>query len=95
MPNANNPEPQLTSDAGESFGQLLSQYEQSHSRKSEDGAKQLEGTVIAVSADTVFLDIGFKTEGVLPLALFQGAKEGVRPGDTLPVTVKGRNPEGY
>jgi small subunit ribosomal protein S1 len=95
MPDANHPEPQLTAEAGESFDQLLSQYEQSHSRKSEDGTKQLEGSVIAVSADTVFLDIGFKTEGILPLALFQGAKESVKPGDKMPVTVKGRNAEGY
>jgi len=94
MANSPNPEPP-TSDAGESFDQLLSQYEQSHSRKSEDGAKQLEGTVIAVSADTVFLDIGYKTEGVLPLSLFQGSKVPVKPGDKLPVTVKGRNAEGY
>jgi len=87
-----NPEPQSTPEAGESFDQLLSQYEQSHPRKSEDGVKQVEGTVIAVSVDTVFLDIGLKTEGVLPLAWFQGA---VKPGDKLPVTVKGRNAEGY
>jgi small subunit ribosomal protein S1 len=90
-----NPEPQSTPEAGESFDQLLSQYEQSHPRKSEDGAQQREGTVIAVSADTVFLDIGLKTEGVLPLALFRVGKEAVKPGDKLPVTVKGRNPEGY
>jgi len=94
MPNSSNPEPKLT-DASESFDQLLAQYEQSHPRKSEDGARQREATVIAVSADTVFLDVGLKTEGVLPLALFQGSKVPVKPGDKLPVTVKGRNAEGY
>ena len=31
---------------------------------------QKEATVIAVSADSVYLDIGYKTEGVLPLAPF-------------------------
>jgi small subunit ribosomal protein S1 len=51
--------------------------------------------VIAVSTDSVFLDIGFKTEGVLPLALFQSAGEEVKPGDRFPVSVKGRNEEGY
>ena len=94
MPNSSNPEPKLT-DASESFDQLLAQYEQSHPRKSEDGARQREATVIAVSADTVFLDVGLKTEGVLPLALFQGSKVPVKPGDKLSVTVKGRNAEGY
>ncbi len=82
-------------EAEESFGELLSDYEQSHARKNEGGTRQLEGTVIAVSADTVFLDIGFKTEGILPLAAFQGAGETVQPGDKLLVSVKGRNEEGY
>jgi len=75
-----------------SFGDLLSQFERSH--KSE-GNKQLQGTVIAVSADTVFLDIGYKTEGVLPLSLFQNAGQEVKPGDNFLVSVKGRNEEGY
>jgi small subunit ribosomal protein S1 len=84
-----------TADLGESFGDMLSQYEKSHSRKAEDGGKQLVGTVIVVSADSVFLDIGFKSEGILPLAVFQGAGETVKPGDKLAVSVKGRDLEGY
>jgi small subunit ribosomal protein S1 len=51
--------------------------------------------VIAVSAESVFFDIGFKTEGIMPLAVFQGAGETVKPGDKIPVSVKGRDPEGY
>jgi small subunit ribosomal protein S1 len=74
---------------------MLSQYEKSHSRKSEDGGKQLVGTVIVVSGDSIFLDIGFKSEGILPLADLQGSGETLKPGDTLPVSVKGRDPEGY
>ena len=89
------PEPQATTEPDESFGDLLSQYEKGHSRKREDGNKQLEGTVIAVSAESVFLDIGFKSEGILPLAEFQNAGETVKPGDKLLVSVKGRDPEGY
>ena len=54
-----------------SFGDLLSQYEKTHSRKAEGGGKQLVGTVIVVSGDSVFLDIGFKSEGILPLAVAQ------------------------
>ncbi len=72
-----------------------SEYEKSHSRLAEDGGKQLEGTVIAVSADSVFLDIGFKSEGILPLADFQSKSETVKPGDKLLVSVKGRDPDGY
>jgi small subunit ribosomal protein S1 len=82
-------------ESTESFGELLSQFEKSHSHKAEDGPKQLEGTVVSVSADSVFLDIGFKTEGVLPRAAFDNNAEGVAPGDNFPVSVKGRNEEGY
>jgi len=78
----------------ESFGDLLSQYERSHSRKREDGGKQLIGTVIVISGDSIFLDIGFKSEGILRLGALQ-AGETVKPGDKLPVSVKGRDPEGY
>jgi len=79
----------------ESFSDLLTQFEQSHARKPVAGRKQLEGTVIAVTGDSVFLDIGYKTEGILPLASFNDAAESVKPGDKLPVSVTGRDPEGY
>jgi small subunit ribosomal protein S1 len=78
----------------ESFKDIFSQYEQSHSRKSESGTPRREGTVIAVTADSIVLDIGFKTEGVLPLTAFPADKP-PRPGDKIQVTVKGRDPEGY
>lgn len=95
MSNSKLPESQPTPEPNESFNEILSQYEKSHSRKSEDGSRQIEGTVIAVSAESVFVDIGFKTEGILPLAPLQSAGETVKPGDKLAVTVKGRDPEGY
>ena len=80
-------------ESREAFGALLAQYERSHLSSSPEGGRQIQGTVISVSADQVFLDIGFKTEGVLPLASLAG--EEVKPGDAFPVTVKGRNEEGY
>jgi small subunit ribosomal protein S1 len=85
---------EVTPEPEESFGDLLSQYEQSHSHRAADG-QQLEGTVIAIDAESVILDIGYKSEGILPLATFQGADETPKPGETLLVTVKGRSPEGY
>jgi small subunit ribosomal protein S1 len=108
MPNPSHPESQplsastepltsetLTETPTESFGDILSQYERSNVRKSEDDNKRVTATVIAVSAEFVFLDIGFKTEGVLPPTAFSGGTEVPKPGDKLTVTVKGRNPEGY
>src|SRR5579863_6210620 len=97
IPSQSIPDFEPAAEPTESFSDLLSQYEKSHGgkRSNQDGGKQLEGTVIAVSADSVFLDIGFKSEGILPLAGFQGAGESPKPGDKLLVSVKGRDPEGY
>src|SRR3984885_15306295 len=80
-------------ESGESFDAIFSKYEQSHARQTE--SRQIDATVVFVSADSVYLDIGYKTEGVLPLAPFQSANEAVKPGDKFLVAVKGRNPEGY
>jgi small subunit ribosomal protein S1 len=95
MSNPSIPDSQPTAQPDESFGELLSQFEQSHSHKAVDGSRQIEGTVIAVSTESVFLDIGFKSEGILPLAAFQDAGEEVKPGDKLAVSVKGRDTDGY
>lgn len=82
------------SDERESFQELLSAFERTHSTRTEPG-QQIQGTVVAISADSVIVDVGFKSEGVLPLELFADAKEAVAVGDRLPVSVKGRNAEGY
>ena len=95
MPDQNPSHPQPDNESGESFGDLLSQYERSHAAASDDGSRQLQGTVVAVTDDSVLFDIGYKTEGILPLSVFQSAGETVKPGDKFPVTVKGRDPEGY
>jgi small subunit ribosomal protein S1 len=95
MSNPNRPESQSANDSNESFEDILKQFEQSHKHKAPDASKQLEGTVVAISAESVFLDIGYKTEGILPLLAFQGASEVVTVGDKIPVSVKGRGPEGY
>jgi small subunit ribosomal protein S1 len=87
-------EPQ-TSESAESFADLLSAFEKTHSHKADSGAKQLRGIVISVSADQVFLDIGYKTEGVLPRSAFDNNAETVKPGDTFPVSVTGRDEEHY
>jgi small subunit ribosomal protein S1 len=92
MSNPETPETQPAVESNESFGDILSQYTKSHSRKTE-GSKQLQATVIAVNAESVFFDIGYKSEGILPLAALQG--ESLKPGDKCLVTVKGRDLDGY
>ena len=79
-------------DTTESFGDILSQYQKSHSHKTE-GGKQLEGTVIAVTAESVFFDIGYKSEGILPLVALRGKTP--QPGEKFLVSIKGRDPDGY
>ena len=78
----------------ENFGELLAQFEKSHARAPEPG-RQIQGTVISIDAEQVFLDIGFKIEGVLPRSSFENNAEAVKAGDTVPVSVTGRNEEGY
>jgi small subunit ribosomal protein S1 len=92
MPNPETPETQPVSERTESFGDILSQFQKSHSRKTE-GSKQLQGTVIAVNAESVFFDIGYKSEGILPLSALQA--ETLKTGDKALVTVKGRDLDGY
>ncbi len=79
-------------EGNESFGEILSQFQRSHSHRTED-KRQLEATVIAVTDESVFFDIGFKSEGILPLSALQG--EALKPGDKALVTVKGRDLDGY
>ena len=74
---------------------MLAQFESSHSHKVEGGARQLEGIVVSVDAESVYLDIGFKAEGILPRTAFENNAESVAAGDKFPVSVKGRNLEGY
>ena len=103
MTNETDPESQPTheettepnTEPAEDFGALLKEFERGHTHKPAGGSKQLEGTVVSLSAEQVFLDIGYKTEGVLPRTAFENNAEGVKAGDTVLVSVKGRNEEGY
>jgi small subunit ribosomal protein S1 len=85
------------SETTESFDQILSQFEKSNTRRTLDESghrsAQINGTVVSITADSVLVDIGYKTEGTLPLSLFGSEPPAI--GDKLLVTSKGRNPEGY
>jgi len=92
-PNPDTADPNLADEPTESFQEIFSAYEKAQPRKTESGAQSREGTVIAVTPESIILDIGFKSEGILPLSALAG--KSVKPGDKLQVTVKGRDPEGY
>jgi len=81
-------EGQSASTEDTSFASILSQFETEHGQNGH--GQTIEGRVISVAADQVFVDIGRKMEGVLPVDAFRDAK----PGDTLLVNVTGRDSEG-
>jgi small subunit ribosomal protein S1 len=88
------PDSPASGEPGESFADMLSQYERTSSHAGEE-RRGFKGTVVAVNAESVMVDIGFKTEGILPLAEFTKNGETVQRGDMVPVSIKGRDPEGY
>jgi small subunit ribosomal protein S1 len=98
---ASTPEPTVSPESTEaaestlSFDQILSQFESTHSHKGGEDSRQISGTVVALTADSVLVDIGYKTEGILPLTVFTNAGQPIAVGDKLLVTSKGRNAEGY
>ncbi|WP_446745628.1 30S ribosomal protein S1 [Silvibacterium acidisoli] len=83
-----------SAEQDQSFADILSAFEKQRT-KSDEGERRVSGTVIAVTPEFVFVDVGSKTEGALPLSAIEGGAEAVKPGDKLSVTVRGRNAEGY
>lgn len=93
-------DPSLSSSTEEpehDFASLLRENDQARAGAVDrtSGSKQIDATVVAVSADTVFLDIGYKTEGILPLGTFAETEKAIEPGDVIRVTVRGRDLDGY
>lgn len=75
-----------------SFAEILSQYEQEHTGRDQT----IQGTVVSVTPDAVFVDVGRKMDGVLPAGAVRGRSGEVtlKPGDTVNVTISGRDEEG-
>jgi small subunit ribosomal protein S1 len=94
-------EPSSAVEASASFADVLREFESTHTHRTEaktgtqTGAKQLEGTVVSLSAEQVFVDVGYKMEGVLPRSSFPNNAEGVKAGDRFPVSITGRTEDGY
>ena len=76
---------ETTADA--SFGDILSQFEQTHHA---EATGTVEGTVVSVTPDAVFVDIGRKTDGVLP----PDPTGKLQPGVKVVVSIRGRDEEG-
>jgi small subunit ribosomal protein S1 len=76
-----------------SFADILSEFEQQHGRSNNE---TLEGAVVSISPESVFVDIGRKMDGILPVQVFRDASGAllIHPGDKLRVSVTGRDSEG-
>ncbi len=86
MPLSNTPDSPEVTPVDTSFADILNEFEQAHHARGET----LEGTVVTVTADSVFVDIGRKTDGVLPV----DPKVPLQPGQKLIVSIRGRDEEG-
>jgi small subunit ribosomal protein S1 len=75
-----------------SFAEILSEFEQQHHGRGSG----LEGTVVSINAESVFIDIGRKLDGVLPIEKFRdGAGElTIHVGDRMLVNITGTDGEG-
>jgi small subunit ribosomal protein S1 len=79
----------------ESFSDIFAEYQKHSNRRTGEEGRQILGTVAAVTEDSVLVDIGFKTEGILPLNALPAGREPWQVGDALTVSVKGRDEDGY
>lgn len=84
-------EPAAYEDA--SFASILSAFEQEHEHAA--GAA-IEGTVVAVSPETVYVDLGRKTEGLLPVANLPAGVSAaeLKVGSPITVSISGRDNDG-
>ena len=87
QPNLPIPEEAASEEAQEnSFGAILSEFEQSH----HADAGSVTGTVVSVTSDGAFVDIGRKMDGVLPPDVAKDLKVGTK----VLVSIRGRDDEG-
>src|SRR6476659_4062936 len=84
MPQSNPSDSPEASPADTSFGDILTQFEQSH----HAGGERVEGTVVSVTPDGAFVDIGRKMDGMLPPA------PELKPGIKVLVSIRGRDEHG-
>ncbi len=77
-----------------SFADILSEFE---SHRAQAPAAALEGIVLSIRDENVYVDIGRKNEGILPLEQVRdrAGNVKVKPGDALAVTVTGKDEDHY
>jgi len=82
----------------EDFATALESFEQEQSELAANEDRVLKGTVIGINPNYLVVDIGLKSEGVVPLAEVQDHEGNVKfqPGNEIDVMIeKGHTEEGY
>src|SRR5579871_5537983 len=69
-----------------SFGDILTQFEKAH----RSGGEAVEGTVVSVTAEAVFVDLGRKMDGVIT----PDSTHTYKVGDKVLVSIRGRDEQG-
>jgi small subunit ribosomal protein S1 len=94
VPNQTNESPEGVATAAQSFGELLEAIEDQAS--SFHTGDLVTGKVIQLTEQSAVIDIGYKTEGVVPLDELKSAPEEIRVGDDIPVIIRQwEGPDGY
>jgi small subunit ribosomal protein S1 len=76
------------------FAEILSDFEQQHSERK--GSETLQGVIISAGSENILIDVGRKTEGVLPVTAWREQREDdPKVGASVPVMVGPRDSEGY
>ena len=82
----------------EDFATALESFEQEQAELAANEDRVLKGTVVGVNLNYLVVDIGLKSEGVVPIAEVQDHEGTLKfnPGDSIDVMVeKGHTEEGY
>jgi small subunit ribosomal protein S1 len=85
------------SGAGQDFGAMLDTYEKESAASIEEG-EVVRGIVVDISDQNVLVDIGYKSEGVVPREELtdRNSNVTVKPGDQIDVLIKSlENEDGY
>src|SRR5262245_3179428 len=69
----------------EDFGKILAEHEQS--QRSEISENEVvKGRVVKITEQAVIIDVGFKSEGIVPIGKFkEGERITIEPGDEVDV----------
>ncbi|MFN0101692.1 MAG: S1 RNA-binding domain-containing protein [Bryobacteraceae bacterium] len=82
-----------------SFGDILREFEQEHHVgppvRTADAPGPIKGKVLAITEDSIFVDIKGKADGILPKSSLTPEMLDIAVGDLVEVTVTGRSEEGH